>query len=330
MLKFRPFCGNSSVVEHDLAKVGVASSNLVSRSILLCLTLLFTSLNASSVVYLQKNYCINEDVLKSSFFGYNGFPEIVIVTVPKERAQYTLPSSTLLNTFADKNITVIDSSEGTVTFKRHCALMGKADILETAFLQKFQEAFPHVRIEGKPMISIKSSLPNDFAHYRLEAISLPPNTLHKKSGSFTALFSVGDKKKKMTFYYEMDAKVLAFKARRNLQSGKILQNDDVEALLVDIDTLPSKPIVGEIPSNLIVKNSIKEGQILGGYFFETKKDVMKKDSIKVYFIDGPLVIELNAIVLDDANIGDVVKVKTDQGKVLNAKILSINEAKILE
>ncbi len=26
-------CGNSSVVEHDLAKVGVASSNLVSRSI---------------------------------------------------------------------------------------------------------------------------------------------------------------------------------------------------------------------------------------------------------------------------------------------------------
>ena len=26
-------CGNSSVVEHNLAKVGVASSNLVSRSI---------------------------------------------------------------------------------------------------------------------------------------------------------------------------------------------------------------------------------------------------------------------------------------------------------
>ena len=41
LLYFRPnnekswnVCGNSSVVEHNLAKVGVASSNLVSRSII--------------------------------------------------------------------------------------------------------------------------------------------------------------------------------------------------------------------------------------------------------------------------------------------------------
>ena len=123
---------------------------------------------------------------------------------------------------------------------------------------------------------------------------------------------------------------MAYKAKRNLQSGKILQNDDVEALWVDIDALPSKPIFGEIPPNLIMKNHIKEGQILGTYFFDIKKDISKKESIKASFTEGNLEIELHVTLQEDANIGDVVKVKTEQGKVLQAKILSLKEAKILE
>ena len=42
MIKLKSFyflCGNSSGVEHNLAKVGVASSNLVSRSIFKSLNL---------------------------------------------------------------------------------------------------------------------------------------------------------------------------------------------------------------------------------------------------------------------------------------------------
>jgi len=285
---------------------------------------------ASQTIYIQKTYCINHDVLKASFFGYEGTLDTQIITIPKERTHYALPSSNIINAFADKNVTVIDSSEGVVTFKRHCALMGKSELLEAAFVEKFKAAFPLVQIIGTPSISLKSSLPNDFAHYTLDSISIPQTMLQRKSGSFVASFSVGDKKKKITFYYEMEAKVLAFKARRNLQSGKILQNDDIEALWVDIDTLPSKPVIGEIPPNLIVKNSIKEGQILSSYLFDTKKDIMKKESIKAFFTEGSLVIELHVTLLDDANIGDIVKVKTEQGKILSAKILSLKEAKIVE
>jgi len=43
-----------------------------------------------------------------------------------------------------------------------------------------------------------------------------------------------------------------------------------------------------------------------------------------------MVIEVHVTLLEDANIGDVVKVKTEQGKVLRAEILSKHEAKILE
>ena len=79
-----------------------------------------------------------------------------------------------------------------------------------------------------------------------------------------------------------------------------------------------------------MKNYVKEGQIFSEYFFDTRKDVMKKESIKAFLSEGSLVIELHVTPLDDANIGDIVKVKTEQGKVLNAKILSEKEAMILE
>ena len=317
------------MVEHDLAKVGVASSNLVSRSIfILLLTLPLCSF--ASTLSIQKTYCIKNDAVHGSSFGYEGKPDFLIMTVPKDRMQYTVPSSVIINAFVDKNVTIVDGSDGVVIFKRHCALMGKSDEIETAFLEKFQETFPLVRIDGAPHISVKSSLPSDFEHYTLESITIPLTMMQKRSGSFVGSFSVLDKKKKITFYYEMDAKVMAFKAKRNLQSGKILQNDDIEALWVDIDVLPSKPILGEMPRNLIVKNYIKEGQILGTYFFDTKKDISKKETIKALYSEGSLAIELYVTLQEDANIGDVVKVKTEQGKVLNAKILSTKEAKILE
>ena len=288
--------------------------------------------SAPLTVFIENIYCINDEThLKASFFGYNDAKESMpIVIIPKERAQYVIPSQHIISAFHDKNVTIVDSSEGVVTFKRHCHLMGKLEAIEAAFLQKFSELSPEVMIEGRPAISIKASLPSDFEHYTFESVSIADNMLRKSSGSFVANFTLGNKRKKIYFSYEMQAKVVAFKAKRNLQSGKILQDDDFERLFVDIDALPSKAIVGALSPNLIVKNHIKEGQVFSEYFFDTKKDVMKKESIKAFLSEGSLVIELHVTLLDDANIGDIVKVKTEQGKVLNAKILSAKEAMILE
>ena len=288
--------------------------------------------STSSTILIKSNYCINDEIhLKASFFGYNDTKETAnIVIIPKDRSQFVVPSQHILSAFQDKNVTIVDSSEGVVTFKRHCHLMGKLGAIESAFLQKFSELSPEVVIEGKPIISVKASLPNDFEHYIFDSVSIAENMLRKGNGSFVANFTVGNKRKKIYFYYEMQAKMAVFKAKRNLQSGKILQDDDFERVFIDIDSLPSKAIVGALSPNLIVKNYVKEGQIFSEYFFDTRKDVMKKESIKAFLSEGSLVIELHVTPLDDANIGDIVKVKTEQGKVLNAKILSEKEAMILE
>ena len=320
------------MVEHDLAKVGVASSNLVSRSILFFLSFLFLPLPLLAVptIYIDKEYCVKESDVKASFFGYTHKDNTTLFTIPKERMHFSVSTQQLLSFFNDKNVTVVNRSDGIVLFKRNCDLMGKREQLEKALMEKFQELSPSISFDSKPNILTKSPLPVDFEHYLFEALSLNEAMLKKSNGSFIASFTISGKRKKITFYYQMDAKLPAFKAKRNLQSGKILQNDDFEMVLVALDTLPSKAIIGELSPNLMVKNSIQEGQIFSEYLFSTKKALMKKESIKALLTEGNLVIELHVILQEDANIGDVVKVKTEQGKVLNAKILSLKEAMILE
>ncbi len=328
MVEFRPFCGNSSVVEHDLAKVGVASSNLVSRSILILL-LFFSSLFSNEVL-IDKVYCVEQNVLNASFFGYKGKDDFHILSIPKDRSHYTVSSSQVISLFNDKNISVVDSSEGVIVFKRHCQMMGKQDEIINAFLKKIQEESPYIIIEAKPSISIKSPLPQDFSRYTLTAIFIPDTMLKKNTGSFAALFKIGDKEKKIYFYYTLDAKIEVFKAKHNLLNGKILLNDDYEKVSISLEGLPARAILGEISKNMMIKSYIKEGSIFTENMFETKKDVSKKESIKAFLKEGSLLIEVQATLLEDGNIGETVKIKTEQGKTLNAKILSLKEAMILE
>jgi flagellar basal body P-ring formation protein FlgA len=316
------------VVEHDLAKVGVASSNLVSRSILFLL--LFISTLFSQPLYIEKTYCIEEDTLKASFFGYQSNDDPIIVQIPKDRVNYTISTNTLRTAFNDRNVTFIDSSDGVIIFKRNCSLMGKADAITEFFLQKFQEAAPLVMIEEKPRISLKTSLPSDFKRYELIDVRISDAMLKKNSGTFIATFKVGDREKKLYFAYEMNAKMMVFKAKRNLLNGKILTNDDYESVWESLDALPPRVIVNEIPQNGMIKNGVKEGQILTDFHIDIKKSVSKKESVKAVLKEEGLVIEVQATLLEDGNIGDVVKIKTEQGKILNAKILSSHEVIILE
>ena len=326
MLKFRPFCGNSSVVEHNLAKVGVASSNLVSRSIF-CLLLFFTSL-FSQTLYINKNYCIEEDIIHASLFGYQG--NDVVLTLPSERSQYAVSSGTILSFFQDRNVTVIDSSGGIVTFKRDCNLMGKAKILQDALLKKFQDTAPYLRIEKKPYIFTKTSLPEDFERYELVSVEISNNMLHKSNGSFFAYFQMGTQEKKLYFFYEMEAKALVFKAKHNLHNGKILTSEDYESVWLNLDDIPIRALTQDLPYNSMVKGSLKAGQVLADYHLSIKKMFSKQERIKALFKEEGLVIEIQAPLLSDADVGDIVKIRTEQGKVLNAKIISSKEAIILE
>lgn len=152
----------------------------------------------SNEILLDKVYCVEQNILNASFFGYKGQNDYVS-TIPKDRASYTIPSSQVILIFNDKNISVMDSSDGVIIFKRNCNMMGKRRGNCQCFFKKIQEESPHIIIESKPRISIKAPLPADFSRYKLTAIVIPDTMLKKNTGSFVAIFKIGDKEKKFTF-----------------------------------------------------------------------------------------------------------------------------------
>ena len=253
MINFRFFltCGNSSAVEHDLAKVGVASSNLVSRSMFFLL---------------------------------------------------------LITTFTFAN---------------------NLDTISEAVLIKFEEKYPCLDAQ-LPTITSNSPLPADFKNYKFIKLDLRKSAFRKRKSSFKVLFKTPKKEKSIYFKFHINANIDVFKAKRKLYNDKILSKNDYEKVSIKIDKLPSKVITCSMPKKLMTKNYISANSILTMNKFEYKKDVLRGTGIRAYIRDGMLVLETEATLLNDGDIGEVVKIKTDNGKLFRAKLISKYKAIILE
>ncbi len=244
-------CGNSSVVEHDLAKVGVASSNLVSRSIFFLLT---------------------------------------------------------ITTLLTANIT---------------------DTIAEAVLVEFEAKYPCLDA-NLPKVKPASPLPRDFKEYKFLMIDLKPSQLRKRKGIFKVIFKTKDREKILHYRFEIDGTIDVFKAKHKLYNDKIISKNDYEKVKQKIDKLPSKIIACNMPKKLMSKNYISAGSILTMNKFKYKKDVLRGTHIRAFIRDGMLVLEIEATVLQDGDIGEVVKIKTNKGKIFHAKLISKYKAIILE
>jgi flagella basal body P-ring formation protein FlgA len=147
---------------------------------------------------------------------------------------------------------------------------------------------------------------------------------------WTLFVTPSQKRKKIYFSYEIEASINAFKAKHNMHHDKILTKKDYEAVQIPLNKLPSRLISCKIDKKLITKNYVKEEELLTYNKIEVKKDVLKGNQIRAYMVDGSLVIGIDATLLQDANIGDRVKVRTKENKILRAKLFSSSEAMILQ
>ena len=319
-------CGNSSAVEHDLAKVGVASSNLVSRSIFLML--FFTTYIFSKTITLLPHYCVDQNLkLNANFFGSKEMFQVI--ELPKSKSKYTIPSLHVKDIFEKYNYNVIDSETGTITFERFCDMAGKKDEIAEALLEKFELKYPCLNSD-LPEISANNPLPYDFKTYSFIKVDIKKNALRKRKGSFKAIFKTPNSEKTIYFKFTINGYIDIFKAKHKLFNDKILSSNDYEKITTKIDKLPSKAITCDMPNNLMTKNYISANSILTMNKFEKKKSVLRGSKLRAYFRDGMLIIETEATALKDGNIGDVIKVKTDKGKLFRAKLISKYKVIILE
>ena len=80
----------------------------------------------------------------------------------------------------------------------------------------------------------------------------------------------------------------------------------------------------------IIKGYVKKGAILSKNYLKIKKAILKGEYIRAILKDENLILEIDAHLLNDANIGDIVQIRTAVGRVYKAKIVSLKSAVIQE
>ncbi len=315
------------MVEHNLAKVGVASSNLVSRSIIL--TIFFISfLYPSNTFTIKKRYCIKN----SSVYLKDIFPHLkqnsFIINIPKGLKEFKTPSLDIIS--ALKKIEkgdIDDLSGGVVTFDTQCFVNYHKDTIDREIRKRFKKEYPSIKIE-RIFIQPLNSFPKNFKSYNIEDIEISKYNLKKYKGTLCVVYKNQNRLLRLYFKFKIKAKITLLKAKNNITNGKILSLKDCEKYEVDFKKVPSGLLKSCSNGKLISRTFIKKGSVLSNYMFKKKSLIRKKQTVTAVLDSGFLTLEFDARALNDADLGDEIKVINKSGKVFKAKVVAKDTVEI--
>ncbi len=311
------------MVEHNLAKVGVASSNLVSRSIVFIFLLFIPLLSYSKQhIIIKQRYCIKNNQLTLKDIYPQSRKNRTILAVSTSLSSYKVPSLDLISNIKKYlSLPVKDNSGGIVTLDKQCYIKYEKNKIKQTLRSIFKKRYKSIRIV-KLQITPINPFPNDFDDYTFDSINIKEYNLRKKSSSFIVVYKNSrGRKLRIFFKYNILAKISLFKAKHNIRSGKILFRNDFEKNEVKFDKIPSNFIEDLKNRVYIAKNYIRQGSILTRYLIKKATLVKKKDTLRSIIKDGSLQVEFFSKALQDGNMGDIIKTIGNNGKIYKAKIV---------
>ena len=311
------------MVEHNLAKVGVASSNLVSRSIIFLLLLFIPVLSyPRQNIIIKQKYCIKNSVLTLKDIFPKTNKDIVLLSISNALSTYKIPSIDIISKIKRYiSMPIEDSSGGVVTLDKQCDVRYYKKEIKKALVNVFKKRYNDIKI-AKLSISPINSFPNDFGDYTFDKISVKEYNLRKKDGTFVVIYKNAKARELRIFFrYTILAKIFLFKAKHNIRSGKILFRNDFEKKESVFGKIPLK-IVKDLKSGAYrAKNYIRKGAVITKYMIKKITLVRKKDMLLSVIKDGNLQIEFYSKALQDGNMGDIIKTVGNNGKIYKAKII---------
>jgi len=248
--------------------------------------------------------------------------------LPKNIVNFRVSSLKIISKFKQNDINITDLSNGIVVFKK-CKIPINLKVIKNMLAEKFKEKFKSIEIKSIELHPI-SIVNSKLSTYKIQRLDIQPNNLRRSHGTFGVWLAKGKTTKQIYLKYNIDASLLVLKANYNLRNGKILQNSDYMKEKIKFRKIPFEILQDNPDNKYIVRGYIRKNAILSMRYFRIKKDVLKGSYIKAILKDENLVLEVDAHVLKDANIGDITLIKTDAGKVFKAKILSFKIAIIME
>ena len=306
-------CGNSSGVEHNLAKVGVASSNLVSRSIFFIFIFLFSTKLFANEVSIYPMYCIVNDQISLRTLGFDGEDNEILNLEGMRAAK--IESKRLYEILTSNFKTYKDKSGGSVVFVKNCQIM---DEIQMHFLKAISDEYPGISVSDLS-ISPQNKLPANFKDLVFKNIFL--NDQNSQKGVFRASFEDVDLSlKSLYFKFSFNAKMPVFIAINSMNTNHILSLLDYQPTMIEFSKWPRDALSGLSAATLITKIQIKSGEILTKRQFNAISLVKKGEMLNAVLIEGGVNIIAEVKALEDGNLGDMIKIRTKDNKILEATV----------
>ena len=130
-------------------------------------------------------------------------------------------------------------------------------------------------------------------------------------------------------YGKLKSKIKLFKARNNINRGKILSPVDAVYTNENFTRLKHALLRSLHGKNLRVKKRIAVGKIIYQRDVEQLPIVLKKKVVNAKLVSGSIQLEFQAVSLQDGYLNDIIEIKKSDGKVLKAKVIGKNMVEVL-
>ena len=316
--------GSSSVAEHNLAKVGVAGSTPVSRSILTTIFLLpiFLTTLFANEIELKLLYHINSICITPSTLGLDDFNRSCLIKLPKNRKRWIIPTYKLIDTLNRLGISVKKPVPSTITFEK------KVDIdlspLKKELEKLYRREYPTINIED---ISISATSQNieDFKFDKSNCLLKLSNAMLRHSkGTFVVKCS----KKHYFFKFQIDATMQVYKANHQIKKDRIIDSNIVRKESIIFKTFYSPPLYNLKGKEIMAKQNIPKDRVVTLSMVVPVPAVKKHEMVNCFIQDGAVRIELSAEAMQNGYIGDEIILKRADGKSLRGVVLRKNLVEI--
>lgn len=246
--------------------------------------------------------------------------DFVLYRFDQNRHKKTFTSSRLLQRLEKQGMQIEDASRGIIHVQRSSNV--DMEPLIAKVKAYYRNYFPDMHIEKVSLVtsSFIQKMPQQYT------LVFKPNAYLYNHSSFKILS--GESKKRFFIRYEIQAKMKLFKARHNINRGKILTLKDLVSVQTEFKRLKGMPLTSMMQQQVRVKKRLAEGKILYQHDIEPLPSVLKDKPVNVRLISGKVHLEFQATCLDDAVIGEYVYIERSDGKKLRAKVIHKNLVEI--
>jgi len=279
--------------------------------------LLITNLFSAS---LKDTYTISSPEFNASAIDSSIKNDFVIYTFNKNRHKKSFNADDLVEIFKEHHLE-LDASSTRIVHVQHASNVD-LEIVQNAIKAYYLKIYPSMKIQR---VDIKASsfikaLPKQY-------------DLEFKSNAFryaTSTLQIQDLQSKKRYFlnYTIKATIKLFKARHNINRGKILTQIDVLYLPVEFKRLKSMPFEYKQKTDIRLRKRLLKGKIIYNKDVEQLPAVLKGSLVLVSLVNGTVHLEFQATAMQDAHIGDEIYVEKRNKKRLRVKVIGKNQVEL--